>query len=130
MLITGRGQLPGGGAGAPARADPDIEYVAGLDERPPRARLERTELIEADIRNPLIAKLLPRAGGHRGPQPDHPAARDRACPPLAHDMNVIGSLQLLAACEKAETLRTIVVRGSAGIYGARARTRRSSSPRR
>ena len=35
-----------------------------------------------------------------------------------HDVNVIGSLQLLAALEKAPTVRTIVVRGSAGIYGA------------
>ena len=35
-----------------------------------------------------------------------------------HDINVIGTLQLLAACEKARTLKTIVVRGSAGIYGA------------
>ena len=36
----------------------------------------------------------------------------------AHDINVIGSLQLLAACERTPTLRAIVVRGSAGIYGA------------
>ena len=35
-----------------------------------------------------------------------------------HDINVIGSLQLLAACEKAPTVRAIVIRGSAGIYGA------------
>ncbi len=35
-----------------------------------------------------------------------------------HEINVIGSLQLLAACEKTRTVRTIVVRGSAGIYGA------------
>jgi UDP-glucose 4-epimerase len=33
-------------------------------------------------------------------------------------VNVIGSLQLLAACEKAETVTSIVIRGSAGIYGA------------
>ena len=31
---------------------------------------------------------------------------------------MIGSLQLLAACEKTETVRTIVVRGSSAIYGA------------
>ena len=35
-----------------------------------------------------------------------------------HDINVIGSLQLLAACEQSPTIRTIVIRGSAGIYGA------------
>ena len=30
---------------------------------------------------------------------------------------MIGTLQLLAACERTETLRTVVVRGSAAIYG-------------
>ena len=45
-----------------------------------------------------------------------PGARMSA--PRAHDVNVIGSLQLLAACERTPTLQAIVVRGSAGIYGA------------
>ena len=35
-----------------------------------------------------------------------------------HDINVIGTLQLLAACERSPTIRTIVIRGSAGIYGS------------
>jgi UDP-glucose 4-epimerase len=35
-----------------------------------------------------------------------------------HDINVIGSLQLLSACGQAPTIRAIVIRGSAGIYGA------------
>ena len=40
-----------------------------------------------------------------------------------HDINVIGTLQLLAACERVTTLRTIIVRGSAGIYGAEPQAR-------
>ena len=35
-----------------------------------------------------------------------------------HDINVIGTLQLLTACERAPTIRSIVIRGSAGIYGS------------
>ena len=35
-----------------------------------------------------------------------------------HDINVIGSLQLLTACELSPTVRSIVIRGSAGIYGS------------
>jgi UDP-glucose 4-epimerase len=35
-----------------------------------------------------------------------------------HDINVIGSLQLLAACERVPSIESIVIRGSAGIYGA------------
>jgi UDP-glucose 4-epimerase len=44
------------------------------------------------------------------PEPDKPAR-------ALHDINVIGSLQLLAACEKTPTLERVVVRGSAAIYG-------------
>ena len=35
-----------------------VEYVAGLDTREPRAQFEKTEFIEADIRNPVITKLI------------------------------------------------------------------------
>jgi UDP-glucose 4-epimerase len=37
---------------------------------------------------------------------------------MLHEINVIGTLQLLAACERTETLRHVVVRGSAAIYGS------------
>jgi UDP-glucose 4-epimerase len=35
-----------------------------------------------------------------------------------HDINVVGSLQLLSACERSPSIGAIVIRGSAGIYGA------------
>ncbi|HSD78882.1 MAG TPA: NAD-dependent epimerase/dehydratase family protein, partial [Solirubrobacteraceae bacterium] len=37
-----------------------------------------------------------------------------------HDVNVVGTLQLLAACEALPRLHTLVVRGSAAIYGSEA----------
>jgi UDP-glucose 4-epimerase len=100
-------------------AEPEFEYVAGVDTRRPNAEIEGLDFIEADIRNPLIAKLLPQTEVDtivhnqiiRRPTTGTSAH-------TAHDINVIGSLQLLTACEKTPTLRTIVVRGSAGIYGA------------
>jgi UDP-glucose 4-epimerase len=93
--------------------------VAGLDTRKPPVQLERTDLIEADIRNPVISKLIPQAEVDtvvhnqivRRPGPGMSAR-------AMHDINVIGSLQLLSACEKAETIEAIVIRGSAGIYGS------------
>jgi UDP-glucose 4-epimerase len=99
--------------------DPSIEFIAGLDTEPPAVDLERTELIEADIRNPLLSRLLPSTEAdtvvHCGflwyPAPGKP---DRAL----HDINVIGTLQLLAACERMRTLRSVVARGSAAIYGS------------
>ena len=98
--------------------DPDVEQVIGLDTTPPLAQLERTEFLEADIRNPLLARLLPSTGAdtlvHTGilwyPEPGKP---QRAL----HDINVIGTLQLLAACERTASLERVVLRGSAAIYG-------------
>lgn len=99
--------------------DPAVELICGIDTEPPAAELERTEFIEADIRSPVLSRLLPSTGAdtvvHCGflwyPAPGKP---DRAL----HDINVIGTLQLLTACERTGTLHTVVVRGSAAIYGS------------
>jgi len=119
VLITGVGSFLGTEIARRLETDPEIDYLAGMDERPPRARLERMDFIEADIRNPVIAKLIPQAEvdtivHNKIIRRSGPGMSDRS----AHDINVIGSLQLLAACEKADTLRAIVVRGSAGVYGS------------
>jgi UDP-glucose 4-epimerase len=119
ILITGIASYLGTELARKLAAEPDVEYIAGLDTRRPRVPLSRTELIDADIRDPEMLGLLPRTGIDtlvhnqivRRPGRGISARR-------AHDINVIGSLQLLAACERTSTLQTIVVRGSAGIYGA------------
>lgn len=119
VLITGVGGRTGTALAGRLERDPEFEYVAALDTKPPRGSLERTDFIEADIRNPVLAKLIPQARVDtvvhnqiiRQPTPG-------TSPRAAHDINVIGSLQLLAACERSETLRSIVIRGSAGIYGS------------
>lgn len=119
VLITGTGNAVGAALARRLEADPEVEYVAGLDTRKPATPLERTDLIDADIRSPVLSKLIPQAevdtvvhnqivrqaGGGMSPR-------------QAHDINVIGSLQLLSACEQSDTIRTIVIRGSAGIYGS------------
>jgi UDP-glucose 4-epimerase len=99
--------------------DPSVELIAGIDTDPPAVELERTEFIEADVRSPVMSRLLPALEPdtvvHCGflwyPAPGKP---DRAL----HEINVIGALQLLAACEKTPSVRSVVVRGSAAVYGS------------
>ena len=119
VLITGVGSHVGSLLAQRLERDPEVEHVAGLDTRRPKVALERTEFIAADIRDPKIGRLIPPTRVDtivheqivRQPGPG-------MSPPAMHDVNVIGTLQLLAACERVSTLSTIVVRGSAGVYGA------------
>ncbi len=119
VLVTGVSSYLGTEIARRLAVDPSIEYVAGLDDRPPRSRLEGVEFIEADIRGGRLGELLPRAGVDtvihnkivRRPGPG-------MSPRVAHEVNVIGTLELVSACERSASVAAIVVRGSAGIYGA------------
>jgi UDP-glucose 4-epimerase len=118
VVITGVASHWGAELARRLERDPSVEYLAGIDTAPPPVALERTDFIEADLRTPLLSRLLPSTGAdtvvHCGilwyPEPDKPVR-------ILHDVNVIGTLQLLAACERTETLQNVVVRGSAAIYG-------------
>jgi len=118
VAITGISSHWGAELARRLERDPRIEYLAGIDTEPPAVDLERTDFIEADARTPVLARLLPSTGVdtvvHCGilwwPEPGKPSR-------VLHDINVIGTLQLLAACERTETLERVVVRGSAAIYG-------------
>jgi UDP-glucose 4-epimerase len=119
VLITGVGSYLGGLLAARLQSDPEVEAVVGLDTRRPRVELGLAEVVEADIRDPGIRSLIEDAAPHtvvhnkivRQPGPG-------MSPRAMHDINVIGSLQLLAACERVPSIEAIVIRGSAGIYGA------------
>ena len=121
VVITGVASHWGSELARALERDPSVSYIAGVDVRPPKEDLERTEFIEADIRNPVISRILPGLDPevlvHCGiiwyPEPDKPAR-------ALHDINVIGTLQLLAAAEKCDGLRAVVARGSAAIYGSEA----------
>jgi UDP-glucose 4-epimerase len=119
VLITGISTPLGGELARRLEADPEVDYLAGLDTRPPPAGLRRTKFIQADIREPRVIELVPPTAVDtvvhnnilRRPSSGMSAQ-------TAHDINVLGTLQLLAACERTAPLRTLVVRGSAGIYGS------------
>ena len=118
ILITGVASHWGTELARRLERDPRVDYVAGIDSRPPPADLERTDYIEADLRSALLSRLVPGTEVdtvvHCGilwyPEPGKPAR-------ALHEINVIGTLQLLAACERTPTLKRVVVRGSAAIYG-------------
>lgn len=119
ILITGiSDELPGLVARALEQRE-DVEYLVGVDVKEPRHDLRRTEFVRADIRNPLIARILSATEVdtvlHLAvvPAPGPVGGRTRM-----KEQNVIGSMQLLAACQKAPQLAKVVVKSSTSIYGS------------
>ncbi|MGF7239322.1 MAG: NAD-dependent epimerase/dehydratase family protein [Frankia sp.] len=122
VLVTGVSRPLGAEFAAMLSADPEIDNVVGVDTNPPLADLDRTQFVRADIRNPLIAKVIAASGidtvVHLGviATPVGPGGRT-----AMKETNVIGTMQLLAACQKAPTVRKLVLKSTTAVYGSSAR---------
>ena len=114
VLVTGVCRDLGGRFARRIAADPAVERVIGVDIVPPRGDLGDVRFVRADIRNPVIAKVIARRG-RRHRRPHQRASPPRAAPAAATSMkeiNVIGTMQLLAACQKAPGVARLVVKSS------------------
>jgi UDP-glucose 4-epimerase len=122
ILITGVANFWGAGLARALLADPDVEQVVGIDTRPPPPEVASAiRLIDADLRTPELRTLIRAAAVDAIVHTDIPQFPEpgRAARQL-HDLTVMGTLQLLAAAGDLPTLKTLVVRGSASIYGSAA----------
>jgi UDP-glucose 4-epimerase len=124
VLVTGVSRDAGSRFARRIAADPAVDRVIGVDVVPPRGDLGTVSFVRADIRNPVIAKVI--AGQdvdtvvHMSVQESsgsgvHGASGGRSS---MKEHNVIGSMQLLAACQRAPGLERLVVRSSAAVYGS------------
>ncbi|WP_018654694.1 NAD-dependent epimerase/dehydratase family protein [Actinomadura flavalba] len=120
VLVTGVARFLGARVAHALQADPGIERVIGVDTVPPVEPLGRTEFVRVDVRTPGIAKVI--ASGrvdtvvHSGLVPGTPGTAARA-----KELNVIGTMQLLAACQRAPSMRRLVLRSTAAVYGSSAK---------
>jgi len=119
VLVTGVSRYLGGLLARRLSADPTVDRVVGVDVIPPAGDIGGVEFVRADIRNPMIGRVIEGSGvdtvvhmnviatptfvGGRTPQ---------------KEINVIGTMQLLAACQKSSTVRRLVVKSSAAVYGS------------
>lgn len=118
VLVTGVSQYLGARVAAELAADATIERVIGVDTVPPTEKpAERVEFVRADIRNPLIAKVIASADVDTVVHLSI-AASASTSRSVMKEMNVIGTMQLLAGCQKSECVRRLVVKSTTAVYGA------------
>jgi UDP-glucose 4-epimerase len=119
VLVTGVAGDLGRRFAAQLSTSPDVERVIGIDTLPPRGDLGRADFVRADIRNPVIAKVIVRERVdtvvHMSVNATPASSGGR---PSMKELNVIGSMQLLAACQQAPDVTRLVLKSSGSVYGA------------
>ncbi len=105
-----------------AAADPSIDRVIGIDVVPPRGDIGTVSFVRADIRSPVIAKVIAKEDVdtvvHMSviATPGSTGGRH-----TMKELNVMGTMQLLAACQKATGVGSLVVKSTTTMYGASSR---------
>ncbi|GIH22448.1 hypothetical protein Aph01nite_07580 [Acrocarpospora phusangensis] len=126
VLVTGVGRHVGARVAAVLAGDPAVRVI-GVDTVPPTSpRGERDggaqlpdslEFVRVDLRSPDLARVIATADIDTvvhvsllsGP------ARSRSA---MKEHNVIGTMQVLAACQRSGTVRRVVVRSTTAVYGS------------
>jgi UDP-glucose 4-epimerase len=121
VLVTGVARDLGRRFARQLAAAPDVARVVGVDISPPRGDLGAVSFARADIRNPVIAKVIMREQVdtvvHMSVLPSASAGGGTA----AKELNVIGTMQLLAACQQSPDLEHFVLKSSTTVYGSSSR---------
>lgn len=119
ILVTGLGTFWGSHLAQQLEKLPEVEMIVGLDTEEPRLPLERTEFVKADSNYSILDRIV------RATQVDtilhtHLIVDSTELPGRAlHEINVIGTMNLLAAAGTAGSpVRKVIVKSSALTYGA------------
>ncbi|QIX28158.1 NAD-dependent epimerase/dehydratase family protein [Nocardioides sp. JQ2195] len=122
VLVTGVSRDLGLRFAREIATDPAVDRVIGVDIVPPRGDTTGVDFIRADIRNPVIAKVIVKEEVdtvvHMSVIATPGGVGGRA---TMKELNVIGTMQLLAACQRAPGLRNLVVKSTTTVYGASSR---------
>jgi UDP-glucose 4-epimerase len=122
ILITGIGGGLAAGLARRLAAHEGADLVIGVDTQLPVHDLHTTRVVRADLGSQVVSTLLEQEridtlvhlaitatpGGAAGDRKEH---------------NVIGTMQLLAAAQRAPRLRTVILKSTTAVYGSDAGNR-------
>lgn len=118
VLITGVSRFLGLRLAKRLEHEDGVEQIIGVDLDDPPVPIEGLEFIRADIRNPIIARVI------EATRADTIVHTNIASDPVRlggrsgmKENNVIGTMQLLAAAQRADRVNKVVVKSSTAVYG-------------
>ncbi|MGA2209747.1 MAG: NAD-dependent epimerase/dehydratase family protein [Acidimicrobiales bacterium] len=119
ILLTGLDTFWGGRVAAALEDNPEVEMLLGMGTGTPSVPLERTEYVRADSSYSLLTRIVQATQVdtiiHTFLVVDSSSMSGRAL----HEINVIGTMNLLAAAGAAKSsVRQVVVKSSSVVYGA------------
>ncbi|WP_369206965.1 NAD-dependent epimerase/dehydratase family protein [Streptomyces sp. PU-14G] len=121
VLVTGVARPLGARFARRVRREPGVGRVVGVDAHPPPGPLGDAEFVRADIRQPAIGKVLAE---HAVDTVVHMDLHGTGLTPggggrgAVKETNVIGTMQLLGACQKAPSVSRLVIKSTTSVYGS------------
>ncbi len=119
VLITGLSSYWGGRLAQALEGFEQIETIIGVDSREPTLELERTEYVKVHNQHGLLQRIV-RAAEIDTVIDARLIVNSVAAPSrVTHENNVIGTMNILAACSGADSpVRKVIFKSSTHYYGA------------
>ena len=122
VLVTGADTFWGGHVIQALEQSTEVDVVLGLGEKDPSVPFESAEFVRADQTYSILHRLVQATKVdtivHTFLVSDSTLAKSR----MLHEINVIGTLNLLAAAgASGSSVKTLVVKSSSKVYGANQR---------
>ena len=119
ILITGLSTYWGGHLAKALEADPSIEAIVGVDNEEPSVELERTEYVKVGTQHALLRRVVEAAEIDTVVDTRLVVDSVTTTSRKAHENNVIGTMNVLAACAGAGTnVRKVIFKSSTHFYGS------------
>ncbi|PRH76754.1 NAD-dependent dehydratase [Streptomyces solincola] len=118
VLVTGAARQLGARFVRRVQRDAGVERVVAVAAEAPAHDLGEALFVRADIRQPTIGRVLAEYGVDTVVHLDVTGTLGAGGRTAVKETNVIGTMQLLGACQKSPAVQRLVVKSTTSVYGS------------